>query len=106
METVKKHKMLVVGLMAAVVLSIVALISMASGGKLVCEKGVIDQAVVAANQEVKACPSNCTKPCCKAENGVKTCPTGCEKVCCTAKTAEGKAKTCPLSIPKSCCGKN
>ena len=88
METVKKHKIMVIGLLAAVILGIVALISIASGEKSVGQRVVSEQGTTIACQGVKNCPADCTKPCCAAKN------------------AEEKVKSCPFSSPKSCCSKD
>lgn len=53
-------------------------------------------------QEVKACPADCSKPCCAAE-GVKTCCGDDPSKCCASK--EG-AKACPADCTKPCCAKD
>jgi hypothetical protein len=106
MESVKKHQIMVVGLLAAVILGVVALIAIASGEKPVEKKTVLDQGSTTISQGVKTCPADYAKLCLKAKNEVKACLTNCTKVCCAAKNAEEKVKSCPFRIPKSCCGKN
>ncbi|MCK4887233.1 MAG: hypothetical protein KAS96_07570 [Planctomycetes bacterium] len=106
MESVKKHQIMVVGLLAAVILGVVALIAIASGEKPVEKKTVLDQGSTTISQEVKTCPADYAKPCFEAKNEVKACLADCTKVCCAAKNAEEKVKSCPFRIPKSCYGKN
>jgi len=84
MEAIKKHKIMVVGLVVAVALGVLGLIAVASNGI------IVEEAAITADQEVKSCPANCTKACCKAKNEVKACPANCTKPCCAAKNAEEK----------------
>ncbi len=106
METVKKHKIMVVGSLAAVILGIVALIAIASGEKPVDQRAISKQGTTIACQGVKNCPADCKKPCFEAKNEIKACPADCTKPCCVSQNAEEKVKPCPFSSPKSCCVKD
>lgn len=88
MKAIKKHKIVVVGLLAAVILGIVALIAIASGENPVEQRALSNQGVTVACRGAKSCSDVCTKPCFKAKN------------------AEEKVKSCPFGSSKSCCDKN
>jgi rhodanese-related sulfurtransferase len=49
----------------------------------------------------KACPANCSKPCCAAKVTKKGCGANCSKPCCAAKVAK---KGCGAKCPTSACG--
>ena len=106
METVKKHKIMVVGSLAAMILGIVALIAIASGEKPVERRAVSEQGTTIACQGGKNCPADYAKSCFEAKNEIKACLADCTKPCCAAKNAEEKVKSCPFSSPKSCCVKD
>ena len=63
-----------------------------------CEKK--DGESTSYEQTTKACPADCTKPCCAAKSSdeVKACPPDCTKPCCAA------PKACPADCNKPCCG--